>query len=74
MVSAPAAEVDKEAEKQAKLDELDSQYEAEKTALLQAYLTALASGDTDAQAEAQADIKALNDEYDAQYKEIAGEE
>lgn len=74
VVSAPPAEVDPDAEKKAKLAELDTQYEADKAVLLRAYLTALASGDADAQADAQADIQALNADYDEQYKEIAGEE
>lgn len=74
VVSAPPAEVDPEAEKQAQLAELDSQYAAEKEELLQAYLVALASGDAEAQSDTQADLLALNTDYDAQYKAILGEE
>ena len=57
-----------------KIAELDAQYNADKSNLLDAYQTALVYGDTDRMEQIKADLVALDDKYDADYEAIVGEE
>ncbi len=74
LVSAPAAEIDPEAEKKAKLAELDSQYENAKASLISQYAEAAAYGDADMQESIKNQLTELDADYDNSYNTIAGEE
>lgn len=56
-----------------KIAELDAQYNADKSNLLNAYQTALVHGDADRMEQIKADLVALDDKYDADYEAIVGE-
>lgn len=57
-----------------KIAELDAQYNADKSNLLNAYQTALVYGNADRMEQIKSDLVALDDKYDADYEAIVGEE
>lgn len=60
--------------KEEKLAALDSQYNADKDSLIQAYLSAQLYGDEDLMTTLRADLSALDEKYDSDYESIANEE
>jgi hypothetical protein len=61
-------------EKQKALAELDAQYNADKANLLMAYQTSTVYGDTEQIESLKADLEALDEQYDADYEAIIGED
>lgn len=60
--------------KEEQLAQLDTQYNADKAALLTAYQTASVYGDTDLMDSLKADLNVLDEQYDEDYEKIVGEE
>jgi hypothetical protein len=61
-------------DKQKKLEELDAQYNADKSTLSAEYTDALMNDDAELADEIKAELVALNEDYDKAYEEIVGGE
>ena len=57
-----------------KLEALDAQYNADKALLAQEYADAALCDDTELIEDLKAEMQALNEQYDADYRAIVGEE
>ena len=60
--------------KEEQLAQLDSQYNADKDSLVQAYLSAQLYGDEDLMTTLKTDLSALDEKYDSDYESIVNEE
>ena len=67
-------EAKKAADKEQALEDLDTQYNADKASLLTAYQTASLYGDKELMDSLRADLEALDEQYDEDYAKIVGEE
>jgi hypothetical protein len=63
-----------EADKEQALEELDAQYNADKSTLSAEYTDALMNDDAELADEIKAELVALNEDYDKAYEEIVGGE
>lgn len=70
----PVKELTDEEKKNKALDQLDTQYQADKEELASQYLDAAMSGDTDTMNSIKEEVAALNEKYDSDYQSINGEE
>lgn len=59
--------------KEQRIGQLDAQYAADKAAIMEYFLEAIATGNTDLTAELTAELKTLNANYDAEVEAIINE-